>query len=171
MKGYYKNKDATAKCLKDGWLWTGDLGYFDEDDFLIVTGRNKSLLISEDGEKYSPEGIEEAIVSASEFIGQAMIYNDHKKYTTAVVTIDPSKLKKFKGKESSEVLSMVKHDLNAFKRDPAYANKFPQKWTPSYFYISPEQFTENNKMVNSFQPMKSRIQGLKFFPGRTVSQT
>ena len=55
MQGYYKNADATAKALKDGWLYTGDLGYFDGDGFLYVLGRVKSLLIADDGEKYSPE--------------------------------------------------------------------------------------------------------------------
>ena len=65
MKGYYKNPEATAETLKDGWLYTGDLGFFDKDDFLVVVGREKALLISEDGEKYSPEEIEEAIVNSS----------------------------------------------------------------------------------------------------------
>jgi len=149
MKGYYKNQEATDKTLRNGWLWTGDLGYFDEDDFLVVTGRNKALLISDDGEKYSPESIEEAIINTSEVIQQAMIYNDHKKYTTAVITLDPAKTAKLKGKDSLEIVEIVKRDLNAFKNDPAYADKFPNKWTPSYFYIAPELFTEENKMVNS----------------------
>ena len=50
MKGYYKNEAATIETIKDGWLFTGDLGYMDEDDFLVVVGREKALLISEDGE-------------------------------------------------------------------------------------------------------------------------
>ena len=153
MKGYYKNEDATAKTIVDGWLWTGDLGHFDEDDFLVVTGRNKALLISEDGEKYSPESIEEAIVNASEMIHQAMIYNDHKKYTTAVVTLDPAKAVKLRGKGEEEALELIRKDLNSFKNDPAYANKFPAKWTPSYFYVAPEPFSEENKMVNSTMKM------------------
>ena len=61
MKGYYKNNEATKETLKNGWLHTGDLGFMDKDNFLVVVGREKALLISEDGEKYSPEEIEEAI--------------------------------------------------------------------------------------------------------------
>lgn len=53
MKGYFKNPEATREALKHGWLWTGDLGYMDKDNFLVVTGRAKALLISPDGEKYS----------------------------------------------------------------------------------------------------------------------
>lgn len=153
MKGYYKNPEETSKTIRDGWLWTGDLGYFDEDGFLVVTGRNKALLISEDGEKYSPESIEEAIINTSEFIHQAMIYNDHKKYTTAVVTIDPLKTPILKGKDHKEVVELIKKDLHTFKKDPVYAKQFPQKWTPSFFYIAPEVFSEDNKMVNSTMKM------------------
>ena len=58
MAGYWKNPSATAETVKDGWLYTGDMGYMAEDGFLYVLGRFKSLLISADGEKYSPEGME-----------------------------------------------------------------------------------------------------------------
>ena len=61
MAGYWKNPKATAETIKDGWLFTGDMGYFDSDGFLYVLGRFKSLLIGSDGEKFSPEGIEEAV--------------------------------------------------------------------------------------------------------------
>lgn len=153
MPGYYKNSAESKVSLKDKWLYTGDLGYFDNYGFLVVTGRNKALLISEDGEKYSPESIEEAIVNTSEFISQAMIYNDHRKYTTAVVTIDSVKLNKLKQRNSQEIMDLVKKDLHTFKKDPIYANRFPSKWTPSYFVISPQQFSEENKMVNSTMKM------------------
>ncbi len=153
MKGYFKNPEATAETIKNGWLWTGDLGHFDEDGFLVVTGRNKALLISEDGEKYSPESIEEAIINSSEMIQQAMIYNDHKKYTTAVVTLDPMKVSKLKGVKSEEALELISRDLNSFKKDPAYANQFPSKWTPTHFFVAPEPFSEDNKMVNSTMKM------------------
>ena len=61
MAGYWSNEKATAEALRDGWLYTGDLGYLDKDGFLYVLGRVKSLLIANDGEKYSPEGIEEIL--------------------------------------------------------------------------------------------------------------
>jgi len=149
MKGYYKNDEATANTIKNGWLWTGDLGFMDDDGFLVVTGRNKALLISADGEKYSPESIEEAIVNSSEFISQAIIHNNQNKFTSAVVTIDPLKLKHLKNKPVTEVYRKIRQEVNAFKKDPAYKNQFPLKWTPSQFYIAPEPFTEENKMVNS----------------------
>ena len=76
MAGYWKNETATREALRDGWLYTGDLGYLDADGFLYVLGRMKSLLIASDGEKYSPEVIEEAIVDSSPYIDQIMLYNN-----------------------------------------------------------------------------------------------
>ena len=85
MAGYWKNPEATAETIKNGWLYTGDLGYMDKDGFLYVLGRFKSLLIGDDGEKFSPEGIEEAIVQQSKFIEQCMLYNNQNAYTTALI--------------------------------------------------------------------------------------
>ncbi len=85
MKGYWKNEKATRETIRDGWLHTGDMGYIDEDGFLYVLGRFKSLLISDDGEKYSPEGIEETITDRSPFIDQMMLYNNQNKYTSALL--------------------------------------------------------------------------------------
>ena len=153
MKGYYKNEEATAKTIKDNWLYTGDLGYFDEDDFLVVVGREKALLISEDGEKYSPEEIEEAIVNSSSFVQQCMIYNDHKKFTTALVTLNKAVvsdwIKKNKVSDSQIILDKVKSEVLAFKNQKEFKNKFPDKWIPSNFQIIEEEFSEANKMINS----------------------
>ncbi|MFD1315600.1 AMP-dependent synthetase/ligase [Namhaeicola litoreus] len=153
MKGYYKNEEATSKALKNEWLYTGDLGYFDEDDFLVVVGREKALLISEDGEKYSPEEIEEAIVNSSSFIHQCMIYNDHKKFTTALVTLNKPVvsdwIKKNRVTDSQVILDKVKSEVLAFKNQKEFKNKFPEKWIPSNFQIIEEEFSEANKMINS----------------------
>jgi len=153
MKGYYKNPEATAETIKDGWLHTGDLGFFDKDDFLVVVGREKALLISEDGEKYSPEEIEEAIVNSSNFINQIMIYNDQKKYTTALLTLNQPNVKKWIQKENiqspDEVLKKVKIEMLLFADQPELKGKFPSKWIPSQFQIMEEEFSEANKMINS----------------------
>jgi len=157
MKGYYKNPDSTAKTVKDGWLYTGDLGYFDQDDFLVVVGRGKALLISSDGEKYSPEGIEEAIQNSSELIFQAMVYNDMKKYTSALVTLDSAKVAKYverhKIADGEVLLKAIKSDFYKFKETSEYRNLFPEKWIPSTFQIIAEPFTEQNHMINSSMKM------------------
>ncbi|NJK95135.1 MAG: AMP-binding protein [Bacteroidales bacterium] len=94
MAGYWNNPVATAESLKNGWLFTGDLGYLDTDGFLYVLGRFKSLLIADDGEKYSPEGIEEAFISESPFIDQCMLYNNQNAYTVALIFPNKEALKR-----------------------------------------------------------------------------
>ncbi|MCD6543056.1 MAG: AMP-binding protein [Flavobacteriaceae bacterium] len=153
MKGYYKNPEATAETLRDGWLHTGDLGFMDKDDFLVVVGREKALLISEDGEKHSPEEIEEAIVNSSNFINQIMIYNDQKKYTTALLTLNKTNVKNWIQKENiqspDEILKKIKTEMLLFADQPEYKGKFPSKWIPSQYQIIKEEFSEANKMINS----------------------
>jgi long-chain acyl-CoA synthetase len=153
MKGYYKNPVATSEVLKDGWLHTGDLGYIDSDNFLYVTGREKALLISADGEKYSPEEIEEAIVNCSELIDQAMVYNDHQKFTSAIITLNKPALKALIRRngtsDAKAILKEIHQSLNAFKNNKEYSNRLPEKWLPSTFRIAIEPFSEQNYMVNS----------------------
>ena len=153
MKGYFKNPEATAKTIVDGWLHTGDMGYIDEYGFLYVTGREKALLIGEDGEKYSPEEIEETIQSTSPFVYQIMLYNDHSKYTTAIITLDENYIKDFIKEnnivDAKTLLKEIEQSLLFFKRDRSLKDKFPGRWLPKIFTIAPEPFTEQNKMLNS----------------------
>lgn len=157
MKGYYKNQEATEKALQDDWLYTGDLGYFDTDGFLVVCGREKALLISADGEKYSPEEIEQAIINTSDLVAQVMVYNDHEKFTSALITLDIPKVQKYiknhRINNADELLHAVKKSFYRFKDDNEYAGKFPTKWIPSAFRIVEEQFSEKNKMINSTMKM------------------
>lgn len=153
MKGYYKNEAATSETIKDGWLFTGDLGYMDKDDFLVVVGREKALLISEDGEKYSPEEIEEAIVNSSSCIDQIMIYNDHQKYTTALITLNKKAVEEMintEGIQTYEALNkQLKNEMLLFSKQKEFQGKFPGKWVPSNFQIIAEAFSEDNQMINS----------------------
>jgi len=157
MKGYYRNPEATEKTVRNGWLYTGDRGYMDKDDFLVVVGREKALLISADGEKYSPEGIEEAIQNSARLVAQVMVYNDMRRTTTALVTLDNEKVKAFvkkRGITDPEVLlKEIETDLNSFRDTREYRNRFPEKWLPATFQVLPELFTEANRMINSTMKM------------------
>lgn len=158
MAGYWNNPVATAETIKDGWLHTGDMGYMDKDGFLFVLGRFKSLLIGDDGEKYSPEGIEEAVVEKSPYIQEMILYNNQNPYTSALVipAIDEinKKLKQCgidpAGEEGNrETVRIIAGEINAFKKGGQYENMFPDRWLPATFAILPEPFTQENGMVNS----------------------
>lgn len=93
MAGYWKNPKSTADTIVDGWLHTGDMGYMRDAEMLYVVGRFKSLLIASDGEKYSPESIEESLVENSRYIDGALLHNSQDPYTIALVTPNKEALK------------------------------------------------------------------------------
>ncbi len=87
MKGYYKDRKSTEEVLKDGRFYTGDLGRFDEDGFLFVTGRKKNLIILSNGENVSPEEIE-AKLANDNGVAEVMAYEDNNRI---IVSIYPEK--------------------------------------------------------------------------------
>ena len=160
MAGYYKNEKATAETIKEGWLHTGDMGYMDNDGFLYVVGRFKSLLISSDGEKYSPEGIEESLVENSKFIDQVILYNNQNVYTTALLVPNKESLKSFvkhkktlldwNSDEAKELaLEKIQLELNEYKKGGKFEGMFPERWLPAAVAVVGEPFTEQNGLVNS----------------------
>jgi long-chain acyl-CoA synthetase len=156
MKGYFKNPEATAKALRDGWLWTGDLGYLDKDRFLVVVGREKALLIAEDGEKYSPEEIEEAVAFSTDVIDQLMAWCDQKKYTAALVALDTGRvdaLVKMRGIRTAEELAKaLQEEFVRYKSDPK-SKKVQANWMPAVFQIVPGGFSEKDSTVNSMMKL------------------
>ncbi len=162
MQGYWKNERATREAIRDGWLYTGDMGYVDNDGFLYVLGRFKSLLISDDGEKYSPEGIEETITDRSPFIDQLMLYNNQSKYTTALLMPNGEALARWaknknidlanvKGLEA--VLNELDTVISQYRTGGHYDDLFPSRWLPAAVGILDEPFNADNKLLNSLGKM------------------
>ncbi|MBO5697229.1 MAG: AMP-binding protein [Alistipes sp.] len=156
MAGYWKNPDSTADTVRDGWLYTGDMGYMSDDDFLYVLGRFKSLLISSDGEKYSPEGMEEAIVDKSPYIDQVIVYNNQNPYTIALVVPSKENLSRAieeRGIEGdaryAEAAKIIAQEVAKYRSGGAFADEFPDRWVPAVIAIADEPFTEQNGLVNS----------------------
>jgi len=158
MAGYWRNEAATSEAIRDGWLYTGDLGYFDEDGYLYVLGRVKSLLIADDGEKYSPELIEEAITERSPFIEQLMLHNDQSPYTSALLVPAGDVLARWlKGRGLSAetvegqdaVLRLLEAELAKHREGGELGGVFPGRWLPSAVAVLDEPFTEQNHLLNS----------------------
>jgi long-chain acyl-CoA synthetase len=158
MVGYWMNEHATQEALRDGWLHTGDLGFVDEDDFLCVLGRAKSLLIGHDGEKFSPEGIEETLVAHSPYIEQAMLHNSQDPYTVALLVPSKEPLLRWlrvrglschtpEGQEA--VLKLLQSQINGYRPGGDQEGLFPERWLPSAVAVLGEGFTEQNRMLNS----------------------
>ena len=164
MAGYWKNPEATAKTIVDGWLHTGDRGYLckEDRDYLYVTGRFKSLLIAADGEKYSPEGYEDSLADGSKFIETSMLYNNQSPYTVVLVIpnktalaeevrksgLDPESLE---GKKAQ--LSIIKAEVDAYRPGGKKAGMFPERWLPASIIVGETPFTEQNGMLNTTMKM------------------
>ncbi|MBP7997863.1 MAG: long-chain fatty acid--CoA ligase [Chloroflexi bacterium] len=87
MMGYYKDPVATAETLMDGWLYTGDLGSFDKDGFLSITGRKKEIIITSGGKNIAPKNIESALTDQP-LIAEAIIIGEQRRYLTALLTLE-----------------------------------------------------------------------------------
>ena len=162
MAGYWKNPESTAETVRDGYLYTGDLGYMTAEGLLYVKGRFKSLLISSDGEKYSPEGIEESLVELSEYIDQVMLYNNQSPYTTALIVPNKERLRAalkeqglgFDTEEGRKAaLKLIDASVARFKKGGDLEAMFPDRWLPTGLAILAEPFTEQNQMINSTMKM------------------
>ena len=154
MAGYWKNPKATAETVKDGWLYTGDMGYMTKEGFLYVKGRFKSLLIGSDGEKYAPEEIEEMLVSQSKIIQQVMLYNNQSPYTIAVITPDRNA-----GLSGNNLVQAVWAEIEKYKGKGVYSGMFPERWLPATFIFTSEPFSEQNRMINSTMKMvRSKVE-------------
>ena len=150
MAGYWKNPEATAETIRDGWLHTGDMGYVSEDEFLYVLGRFKSLLIA------SPEGMEESIVDKSPFIDQIIIHNNQNPFTGAIVVPNAEALRreldqrKVAGEERPTAAARIlAAEIDKYRAGGIYAGEFPERWLPAGLAIVDEAFTEQNGLVNS----------------------
>ena len=160
MAGYWKNPEETAKTVVDGWLHTGDRGYIcpSDPDYLFVVGRFKSLLISSDGEKCSPESFENSLPDTSKYVSQVVLHNDQDPYTVALVVPDREALSAYVkelGKDPSSgdgkvaMLTKLQSEIDAYRKGGPHYGLFPERWLPAAVVICDEPFTLENKMMNS----------------------
>ena len=124
MKGYYNNEQATAETIIDGWLHTGDVGEFDSDGYLSITGRKKEIYVSSAGKNIAPLVIEETMKSIP-VVSQCFLVGDARKYCSALFTLDVGAILRDKlglesnviPKDPGEQLATLKekgHDLSDF---------------------------------------------------------
>ena len=159
MAGYWKNPESTSKTIIDGWLHTGDMGYVTDKHpgYLWVVGRFKSLLISADGEKYSPEGYEDSLTDGSKYIEQVILHNNQDPYTIVLIVPNKDALKEYVKAQGVDpatevgkkaMLQKIQDEVNEY-RNGKFAGMFPEQWLPKAIAVLPEPFTEQNHMVNS----------------------
>ena len=151
MAGYWKNPEATAETIVDGWLHTGDRGYICKEDprYLYVTGRFKSLLLSSDGEQYSPEGDADNLAVVSKYIDNVILHNNQSPYTIVLVVPNKEALRAAAPGDKEAQLRLIQADVDSYRKGGIRAGRFPEKWLPTAIVVCEEPFTEKNGLVNS----------------------
>ena len=119
MLGYYENKEETDKVLKDGWFYTGDLGYFDKDGFLFITGRKKNVIVLKNGKNIYPEEIEQVISNLS-YVAENMVYGKEKDddlLLSAKIVYNKEYMdEKYPGKTEEEIKEIIWKDIKEINK-------------------------------------------------------
>ncbi|MBS1150763.1 MAG: long-chain fatty acid--CoA ligase [Myxococcaceae bacterium] len=143
FKGYYKEPEATAAALIDGWLQSGDLGSLDPNGFLTITGRKKEILITAGGKNIAPKNLEAALKNHP-LVNEAVVIGDRRKYLTALVTLDPDALTRFctehglqvaTAPQSEQVRSQIQQAVDRLNEEVARVEQVKK------FAILPRNFT------------------------------
>lgn len=127
MQGYYQNDEATKKVLKDGWFYTGDLGYFDKDGFLFITGRKKDVIVLKNGKNIYPEELE-ILINKLPYVEESMVFgkpdrkNDDLNLCAKIVYNKDTMKQKYPTKKKEEYHAIIWQDIrnNINKSMPAY---------------------------------------------------
>jgi len=112
MQGYYNAPEATKEVFNnEGWFLTGDIGEIDQDGFLKITDRKKSLIVTSAGKNIAPAPLETALLS-SDFIEQALVIGDKRNFITALIVPEFENIKKYlnnNGKDLESNEAIVEH--------------------------------------------------------------
>ena len=124
MLGYYENEEETNKVIKDGWFYTGDLGYIDNDGFLFITGRKKNVIVLKNGKNIYPEEIEQLISNLS-YVSENMVYGKEKDddlLLSAKIVYNKEYMdEKYPGKTEEELKEIIWKDIKEInKKMPQY---------------------------------------------------
>jgi long-chain acyl-CoA synthetase len=147
MRGYHNLPDATAETLVDGWLLTGDIGHVTESGRLVITDRKKDLIKTSGGKFVAPQKVEGAIKAVCPYVSQVLVHGEHRKYISALVTLDPDAMKRWaaeNGQESSslEDLAGLPEVHSMIEGYVEQANGTLERWeTVKRFGILPTELT------------------------------
>ncbi|MGB6864179.1 MAG: long-chain fatty acid--CoA ligase [Candidatus Aminicenantaceae bacterium] len=94
MKGYYKKDEATKECIQENWFYSGDIGYLDEDGFLVITDRKKDIIVTAGGKNVAPQQIEN-LLKTNPYIDTAVAIGDRRRFISALIVPDFDKLEEY----------------------------------------------------------------------------
>ncbi len=143
MLGYWNNKESTEQTIKDGWLHTGDIGEFDEDNYLKITDRKKDIIVSLGGDNIAPSKIENLLTLSPE-IEQACVFGEQKNYIAALLVLNSE------SKSSDEDIQRYIDEVNKDLTQPEKIKKF--------IFIDEPFSIENNLMTPTMKVRRHEVQ-------------
>ncbi len=168
FKKYWRNPEATAAAFNDGWFKTGDLGSFDSEGFLTITGRKKEILVTAGGKNVSPAALEDPI-RANPIVGQVVVVGDQRPFIAALITLDPEMLPTWlENNGLSAKMSLAEAATNATVRAEVQraidrANKtvsraesirkfviLPTEWTEASGHLTPKMSIKRHVITTDF---------------------
>ena len=159
MRGYWKQPQATAEVIRDGWFYTGDMGHIDSDGFLYITGRKKDLIVLSSGKKVTPSGVENLLLSEPH-LEQAIVFGDHRNFLTAVLVPNWAKVRQTLSLNGSDEELAKNPAVDAFFQERvAEVLKSTAAWEQvKKFVIRPKPFgIETGEMTVSLKLKRDTI--------------
>ena len=153
MLGYYENEEETNKVLRDGWFYTGDLGYFDEEGFLFITGRKKDMIVLKNGKKVFPEELE-ILINRMDLVEECMVFgmpnesNKNDVKLSVKVVYNKEKAKE-KGYTEEEVKNVIWEDIKKLNKTLP-----PYKYIKSLIVSDEELIKTTTKKVKRNEELK-----------------
>jgi long-chain acyl-CoA synthetase len=148
--GYFKEPQATADALIDGWLCSGDLGKLDEHGNLLITGRKKEIIITAGGKNITPKNIESAL-KEHPLIGEAVVVGDRRKYLTVLLTLDPDAATRSGSPEGPELRAELQRIVDEVNTHLARVE------TVKKFHVLPRPFTIDAGELTPTLKVKRRV--------------
>jgi long-chain acyl-CoA synthetase len=168
FQGYYKNEEATAETLVDGWLHTGDIGEVDADGFVKITGRKKDIIITAGGKNITPANIE-AELKQHPLVSQCVVIGDRRPYLVALVTLDPEEAVNYAREhglpEDPEALASNPDVRESIQRHLDRVNeKFARVEQVKKFEILPRDLSQEGGELTPTMKIKRNIVASKYAP-------
>ena len=165
--GYYNQPEKTAGLFEDGFLRTGDVGYFDGDGFLFITDRKKDIFINTSGKNITPSYIEN-LMKTSRYISQIMVYGDQKPYITALITLDETETIKYARDRNivytgfadltrkAEIIALVDQEIKTRNKELSHPEQIRR------FSILEEELRQDDEEVTPTMKVKRQIMEKKY---------
>jgi len=167
FEGYYRDAQATAAVLDDGWLRTGDLGEIDADGYLFITGRKKELIVSSNGKKIFPSRIE-SLFKVEPIVSHVLLVGDRMPYVTALLTVNPAVAAALPGgvttdavfAEVRKVIARVNRQLASFERIRRF-RILDRDFSIEHGELTPTMKLRRGRVLENFRALIDELYGAK----------